>query len=86
MSCKPTDNVPPTTPATPGENPWAPKDESGALLTGEAVRCCHCQRVIAKRYVTIKNGHVFCPDHVNEGSCSCKDHFNVRLFIRACRD
>lgn len=70
------------------ENPWRPdnEDEVGALLCREAVQCCTCLRVIDKKHVSVRDGHVFCPDHQKEARCSRPgdhDHHNrVGWFLK----
>lgn len=80
----PTSNDPPE---NPNPNPWGIHheidDDFAALLGRRAVRCCHCQCVVSKKYVTIVEKHAFCPDHKG---CKCKTdnpnhYFNVSQFV-----
>jgi len=67
-------------------NPWGTTDDFFHLLNKSAIRCCHCQKVVAKEHITVIDGHVFCPDDKDSVCTTCTqgDHrhsFNVTDFI-----
>jgi hypothetical protein len=71
-------------PSKPDDNPWRPQDEMSALLNFWSFRCCVCNRVIARQYLTIRALHGFCPDCVDRKAIACNGNCsgNMQRFLR----